>query len=375
MRQLVRTGHGRRGAGRRFVAHLCAGLLCRHRRTDRAVQGRRRISGHVHLAHAQRRQPTGRSRRGADQDRPRGRAAGRDLPSQGRRQGELAQARPGRSNWSKPPAAHGTADHGRHVPVHRRLDRPERCDAPLGAGRRLAASGSTGCAIRTSASAWSRKCARPPTNGKICCWAPARRTTCCWWASRTSRSNISPARRWPKWPAAAARSPEETAMDLVIEDGSRVDTVYFMMQEDDVRKERGPAVGQFWVGRRLDFGRRARFCSRSRIRAPMATSPAAGQVRPRREDHSPGRGRAQAERAAGREPGPQRPRPLQPGYFADVAVFDPAKIIDHATFAEPHQYATGMVHVFVNGTQVLADGEHTGAAAGRAVWGRGRKTP
>jgi N-acyl-D-amino-acid deacylase len=58
---------------------------------------------------------------------------------------------------------------------------------------------------------------------------------------------------------------------------------------------------------------------------------------------------------------------LKPGYFADIAVFDPAKIQDHATFDKPHQYATGMVHVFVNGTQVLKDGEHTGALPGRVV--------
>ena len=64
---------------------------------------------------------------------------------------------------------------------------------------------------------------------------------------------------------------------------------------------------------------------------------------------------------------------LQVGYFADVAVFDPAKIQDHATFDNPRQYATGMVHVFVNGVQVLRDGEHTGAKPGRVVHGPGWK--
>ena len=62
---------------------------------------------------------------------------------------------------------------------------------------------------------------------------------------------------------------------------------------------------------------------------------------------------------------------LQPGYFADVVVFDPALIQDHATPEQPHQYATGMVHVFVNGVQVLQDGEHTGAKPGRFVRGPG----
>ena len=62
---------------------------------------------------------------------------------------------------------------------------------------------------------------------------------------------------------------------------------------------------------------------------------------------------------------------LKEGYFADLATFDPARIQDHATFDEPHQYATGMRHVFVNGVQVLKDGEHTGAKPGRVVRGPG----
>ena len=62
---------------------------------------------------------------------------------------------------------------------------------------------------------------------------------------------------------------------------------------------------------------------------------------------------------------------LKPGYFADIAVFDPAKISDRATFAKPQQYAVGMVHVLVNGAAVLRDGEHTGATPGRFVRGPG----
>jgi len=63
---------------------------------------------------------------------------------------------------------------------------------------------------------------------------------------------------------------------------------------------------------------------------------------------------------------------LKEGMFADVVVFDPATIADRATFAEPHQYAVGMKHVFVNGVQVLKDGDHTGATPGRALWGPGK---
>jgi N-acyl-D-amino-acid deacylase len=65
---------------------------------------------------------------------------------------------------------------------------------------------------------------------------------------------------------------------------------------------------------------------------------------------------------------------VETGRFADLVVFDPAKIQDHATYDRPHQYATGVEHVFVNGAQVLAAGQHTGAKPGRAVWGRGKNT-
>jgi N-acyl-D-amino-acid deacylase len=62
---------------------------------------------------------------------------------------------------------------------------------------------------------------------------------------------------------------------------------------------------------------------------------------------------------------------LKAGYYADLAIFDPSTIQDHATFEQPHQYATGMNHVIVNGTVVLENGEHTGAKPGRAVRGPG----
>ena len=63
---------------------------------------------------------------------------------------------------------------------------------------------------------------------------------------------------------------------------------------------------------------------------------------------------------------------IREGWFADVVVFDPTAFVDTATYDDPHSYAVGMKQVFVNGVQVLKDGEHTGAKPGRAVWGPGR---
>jgi N-acyl-D-amino-acid deacylase len=169
-------------------------------------------------------------------------------------------------------------------------------------------------------------------------------------------------------------SPEETAMDLVIEDNSRVDTVYFVMDEADVRKN----IALPWVS----------FGSDGPSEAPEGAFLLA-QPHPRtygnvarllgkyvRDEKVIPLG--EAVRKLSGQPAQNlglRDRGLlKDGYFADVVVFDPTKIQDHATFAQPHQYSTGVAHVFVNGTQVLADGEHTGAKPGRAVWGRGRKT-
>ncbi|HVX62951.1 MAG TPA: D-aminoacylase [Pirellulales bacterium] len=168
-------------------------------------------------------------------------------------------------------------------------------------------------------------------------------------------------------------SPEEAAINLVIEDGSRVGTIYFFMDEANVRKK----IALPWVS----------FCSDSPSLAPEGVF-LKSQPHPRaygsfarllgkyvREEKV-----IPLEAAVHRLSAlpaknlrlDQRGR-LEPGYFADVVVFDPATITDHATYAEPHQYATGMKHVFVNGVQVLRNGEHTGAKPGRAVWGPGRR--
>ena len=167
------------------------------------------------------------------------------------------------------------------------------------------------------------------------------------------------------------KSAEETAMDLVIEDDSRVDTVYFLMSEDNVMKQ----IALPWVSFCSDAGsltNEGNFLkSNPHPRAYGNFARLLGkyvreeQVIPleeaiRKLTSLP----AHNLRITGRGM-------LTTGYFADVVIFDPSEIIDHATFAEPHQYATGMVHVFVNGTQVLLNGEHTGATPGRVVRGPG----
>lgn len=169
------------------------------------------------------------------------------------------------------------------------------------------------------------------------------------------------------------KSPEETAMDLVIEDGSRVGTVYFLMSEDNVRRQ----VAIPWVS----FGSDAEAPAAEGVFLKSNPHPRAyGNVARllgryvrdekiipleeavRRLTWMPARNLRIASRGA-----------LTPGYFADVAIFDPAAIIDHATFEKPHQYSTGMVHVFVNGVRVVKDGKHTGAKPGRVVRGPGWK--
>jgi N-acyl-D-amino-acid deacylase len=171
--------------------------------------------------------------------------------------------------------------------------------------------------------------------------------------------------------AMRGKSPQETAIDLVIEDGSRVEAVYFLMAEDNLRKKlRLP-----WVSFASDsgsiasegvflrsnphpraYGNFARWLGRY-VRDEQLV-PLEEAIR--RLTSMP------AEHLSIKERGR-----LAEGYFADVVVFDPATIQDHATFDKPHQYATGVVHVFVNGTPVLRHGEHTGATPGRVVRGPG----
>jgi N-acyl-D-amino-acid deacylase len=166
-------------------------------------------------------------------------------------------------------------------------------------------------------------------------------------------------------------SPEETIMDLIIEDGSRVGTVYFTQSEDIVRR----AVSLPWVSFNSDeaslapegvflksnphpraYGSFARVLAKYVREEQVITLEDAIRKLAALPAHN-----MRIERRG----------ELKQGYYADVVVFDPETIQDHATFVEPHQYATGMLHVFVNGEQVLKDGEHTGATPGRVVRGPG----
>jgi N-acyl-D-aspartate/D-glutamate deacylase len=169
------------------------------------------------------------------------------------------------------------------------------------------------------------------------------------------------------------KSPQETAMDLVVEDESRVGTVYFLMSEDNIKKE----VALPWVSFGSDegsyrpegvflksnahpraYGNFARVLGKY-VREEKALTL---QDAVRRLSSLPSENMKIKDRGA-----------LKPGYYADIVVFDPAHVADHATFDKPHQLATGVLDVFVNGTQVLKDQEHTGAKPGRVVRGPGWK--
>ena len=167
------------------------------------------------------------------------------------------------------------------------------------------------------------------------------------------------------------KNPEETAMDLVIADGSRVGTVYFLMSEDNVKKQ----IALPYMSFGSDAGSIAPeglfLNSNPHPRAYGNFSRVIGKyVREEKVISMEEAVRKLTSLPASNLKIKQRGS-LKTGYFADLAIFDPSTVQDHATFAEPHQLSTGMVHVFVNGEQVLKDGEHTGATPGQVVRGPG----
>lgn len=166
-------------------------------------------------------------------------------------------------------------------------------------------------------------------------------------------------------------TPEEAAIALVIEDHSRVSTAYFLMSEENVRL----GLSQPWVSIDSDegalapegvflesnnhpraYGSFARFLGKYVRDEQVTTLPDAI----RRLTRLPAANWKLRDRGC-----------LDPGCHADIVIFDPATIADHATFEEPRRFATGVVDVFVNGVQVLKDGEHTGALPGQVVRGPG----
>jgi N-acyl-D-amino-acid deacylase len=175
---------------------------------------------------------------------------------------------------------------------------------------------------------------------------------------------------------AADRSadPRDVAMDLVLEDESRVGMVIFMASAENLRRE----VALEWMSFGSDAGSLAPegvfLRSQPHPRAYGTFARVLGRF-------------VREERAAPLEDVIRRMTGfpaanlkldhrglLRPGYFADITVFDPAGIADHATYTQPHAYATGVVHVLVNGEAVLRDGEHTDARPGRVVFGPARRS-
>jgi N-acyl-D-amino-acid deacylase len=169
------------------------------------------------------------------------------------------------------------------------------------------------------------------------------------------------------------KSPAETAMDLVIEDDSRVGAVYFLMSQANVKRQ----IKLPWVSFCSDAGSLAPegvfLKSNPHPRAYGSFARLLGKYVRREKVITLAEAVRRLTSLTADNLKLDRRGKLKKGYYADIVVFDPETITDHATFEKPHQYATGMLHVFVNGTQVLKDGEHTGAKPGRVVRGPGWK--
>jgi N-acyl-D-amino-acid deacylase len=169
------------------------------------------------------------------------------------------------------------------------------------------------------------------------------------------------------------KSPEETAMDLVCADSTRVGTVYFLMSEENVKRQITLPYMSFGSDAESPATEGWFLKSNTHPRAYGNFARLLGKY-VRDEKIIP---LEEAIRKLTSLPASnlkiQKRGTLRPGYFADIAIFDPSSIQDHATFEKPHQYSTGMVHVFVNGKQVLNQGEHTNARPGRVVRGPGWK--
>lgn len=166
-------------------------------------------------------------------------------------------------------------------------------------------------------------------------------------------------------------SPEEAAMDLIIQDSTRVSVAYFLMTEENVKKQ----VSLPWVS----FGSDEASYTNGGVFLKSAAHPRAYGNFARvlgkytRDEHLMPLEKAiyKLAKLPATNLKIKKRGVLKVGNYADVVIFDPEKIIDKATYENPHQYATGIIHVFVNGVHVIKDGEHTGATPGRFVKGPG----
>ena len=168
------------------------------------------------------------------------------------------------------------------------------------------------------------------------------------------------------------KDPVETIMDLIPEDESRIDTIYFLMSEENVRKE----MAKPWISFGSDEASQAPEGNFLKSNCHPRAYGNFARVLGKYVREEKVLTLADAIRKLSGLPatnlGLDHRGFIQEGMFADLVVFDPATIADRATFEKPHQYAVGMKDVFVNGVQVLKDGEHTGAKPGRALAGPGK---
>lgn len=168
-------------------------------------------------------------------------------------------------------------------------------------------------------------------------------------------------------------SPEDTAIDLVIEDGSRVGTVYFLMSEENVTKQIKLPYMSFGSDAGAPSSEGVFLKSNPHPRAYGNFSRLLGKYVRDEQVISLEEAVYKLTSLSTKKLKIKERGLIKEGYFADIVVFDPDEIKDNATFERPHAYASGMKHVWVNGTQMLKDGVHTGHTGGRFVKGPGYK--
>jgi N-acyl-D-amino-acid deacylase len=166
-------------------------------------------------------------------------------------------------------------------------------------------------------------------------------------------------------------SPEETAMDLVIQDGSRVGTIFFLMSEENVKKQLALPYMSFGSDEESSAPEGVFLETSNHPRAYGNVARLLGKYVRDEKVISLEEAIYKLTTLPATNLKIKKRGALKTGYFSDVALFNPKTIQDHATFEKPQQFSTGMVHVFVNGVQVLKDGEHTGALPGQVVRGPG----